>query len=667
MRLNSLKHKIIWPIMIVFGVVIVAMATFIYNQTARNLHMQGLAMTETVRLGIENATAARKITEEVLEKEMVGQASILSLLLSKGTNYEQLVELSKRSGIDEFWVTDSQGQVQLTSTGTNVNFNFGSDPKGQAYEFMDLISGKRQVVAQPAQKRTIDPEVYKYVGVSGWDSPRIVQIGRNGKKLVELDEQLGAQSFIRQMSGQLREEVLFTALVDSNGQIIVGSDGNIDTLNPEMKVCLANAIKLDEITFQSGSFGSIKATHYIAPLSNGKYLVLTLSNHILTNIRNITVAAALLGFVVTAFVLPYVVNRQMRRLNDLEHALMTISRGEGDLTQRIPISSDDEIGSLSKAANGMLESLQQTITKVDEAVERFQKASFGLKEITAQLTIANHQVSEETQKVSQEARESDQQLERMEQLVAEIAASIEEMTSSAQETARSTEVASRTVDDGRKVVDGAREKMLEIQITTDSNNQIIDQLAMKSQQIEQILQMINQIANQTNLLSLNAAIEAARAGEAGRGFAVVAGEIRKLAENSVQAAWDISAIVDSIKAEIQNVVSNREQHNQGLQAGMNAFNLVDKVFNEITTSSRQVVDSIKTITDQNQLLAQEWKNLKSGIHAVRQGSMRSVDNSETIAAATEQQVASMEDIANSAAMLAKTSEELQQTLAGYRV
>lgn len=98
----GLKYKVIILTMLIVAVVMITTSVIIYFQNARALEMQGLALTEAVRIGMENATKARVTSEKILDKEMTGQSVIISLLHSKGTSYEELKELSQRSGLDEF-------------------------------------------------------------------------------------------------------------------------------------------------------------------------------------------------------------------------------------------------------------------------------------------------------------------------------------------------------------------------------------------------------------------------------------------------------------------------------------------------------------------------------------------------------------------------------------
>ncbi|WJH36953.1 hypothetical protein N6H14_15450 [Paenibacillus sp. CC-CFT747] len=144
----SLKYKIILPVMLVVTVVIAGMALILYRMTEESLLRKGASTAEVVRMSVENAMLARKTAEEVMEKEMLGQATLVSYLTEKKIGYEDLTALSRKAGIDELWISDDKGKVVLTNAGPQVDFSFAADPKGQAYAFMDLITGKRSSVAQ---------------------------------------------------------------------------------------------------------------------------------------------------------------------------------------------------------------------------------------------------------------------------------------------------------------------------------------------------------------------------------------------------------------------------------------------------------------------------------------------------------------------------------------
>jgi methyl-accepting chemotaxis protein len=662
-----MKWKLILPSLLVMTLVVACIAFLIYKETEKSLASQGLAMTTTVRMGMENAIVARQTAEQVLEKEMIGQASMLSLLVSKGSSYEELAALSKRSGIDEFWITDEKGYTKLTNMAPKVDFFFGQDEKGQAYEFMDLISKKRDVVTQPAQVRSIDNKMFKFVGVTGWKQPAIIQVGRDGKMLAELENQVGAKPLIAQMKSQLSDEVRLAAVMEKDGQAVVATDESFKTVPEELKASFAEAIQSKQTVTQSGTLDGTKVTYYFTTLSNGQGMMLALNADILTKLREIAMIAAGVGILIITVVMILVMTTMFKRLSQLQASLQSISRGDGDLTSRLPITSQDEFGQLAMAANEMLARLQSTVVDVGQAVEGFHGASVRLQATTKDARDASHQIAEETQIVSQEAQESDHQLAKMGTLIDQVAHKVEDIAASADVTVGSTKRAEQLVEEGRQTISSAQEKLEVVKNNTLSNNQVIDQLATKSNQVENILGIISQIATQTNLLALNAAIEAARAGELGRGFAVVADEVRKLAEHAMTSTNDIALILEDIKLEIQHIVKNRDKNNRDFEVGMEAFDTVQRVFDDITQAAQEMVSYVGSITHDNRDLASQWEHIVTGTLRVQDASRRTVGNSENIAGAVEEQTASFDEIATSAQVLAETAERLKGSIAGYRV
>ncbi|NLK00175.1 MAG: methyl-accepting chemotaxis protein [Clostridia bacterium] len=664
---DSIKYRIIWPVMLMVTLLILGMAFFIYNQSAESLHTQGLAMTEAVRQSMENALIARETAEEVMEREMFGQAVMMSLLMEKGINYSELAELSKRSGIDEFWITDEEGKTLLTNLDPDVEFDFGADPGGQAYEFMTLITGEEAVVTQPAQERTLDGKMYKFIGVGGWAGPRIIQVAREGQMLTELDEQVGAKPLIGRLREELGQQVLFSAVISPEGEILVASDDTFQELPSDLIGCFEDSMDKKGTAHLAGSFGGKKATYYTTFLTNGQGLMLALSNEILENIRNFILAAAICALVVIAFVLVFVVDRQMKRLDQLKSALQEIGQGEGDLTRRIQVSAQDEIGTLAVHANGMLEVLQSTIRGISSAVDQFYSASQELSSTADEVHRSNHEVSREIQKVSQEVQDSDQQLALVTSGVEEMAEDVDRIVSNANETVESTSKTQDLVNEGRETLGVLTQNLQVIRESTQANNLVIEHLAANSEQIEHIIGMISQIADQTNLLALNAAIEAARAGDAGRGFAVVAEEVRELAEDSMESAKEVSDITNSIKEGIQDIVQTSDKYNHDLEVGLQAFEKVDQVFRDVSKAGEEMLLSIEEISSSNQHFADQWQDLLPQVHEVQRASRSAVESTENIVHGAKIQTETMDEIAASTSVLAKAVEELKQTLAGYRV
>lgn len=262
-------------------------------------------------------------------------------------------------------------------------------------------------------------------------------------------------------------------------------------------------------------------------------------------------------------------------MNALIERATEISNRAGDLTTHIPVQSEDEVGKLGAAFNHMIEGLRGMIVKVLDT-------SNDVSELVKQLTVSYEDIGATTEEVSSTIQEISTGAAQTAKRVDETARVIDEMTSSVVSLVSSSQQ--------------AVEKMNAISEATSETMRVIEELAAYSERIGEFVNVISDIADQTNLLALNASIEAARAGEAGRGFTVVAGEVKKLAEDSGEAANQISKLISDISKKVNDAVENMTTSAMKVEEGKEVISSVSKQIQDVvSTGARRVEDKITEI------------------------------------------------------------------------
>ena len=203
--------------------------------------------------------------------------------------------------------------------------------------------------------------------------------------------------------------------------------------------------------------------------------------------------------------------------------------------------------------------------------------------------------------------------------------------------------------------------------TTSETNAVIKDLDSKSAEIGKIIEVITGIADQTNLLALNAAIEAARAGEHGKGFAVVADEVRKLAELSRQSASQISGLIEVIQKETHQVVEMMNKGTVEISEGTQLVEETGRTFDQILKSIENVSSEIQEVSAISEEMSASVQQVNASIEEVTKIARDSVSSTAEIASATEEQLASMEEVASSSASLANLAENLREMVGKFKI
>jgi methyl-accepting chemotaxis protein len=340
----------------------------------------------------------------------------------------------------------------------------------------------------------------------------------------------------------------------------------------------------------------------------------------------------------------------------------------GNLTGRkSALGSKDEIGRLSTEFDVMVENLSRLVKHIKMASAHMVASSEELTAGAEQSSQAVSQVADAIADVAAGAAAQVKAIHAADNVVESMAASIQQIAANASGVATMAEQTANAAVAGGNAIATAISQMASVETVVGDSAQVVSELGERSKEIGQIVDTIASIAGQTNLLALNAAIEAARAGEQGRGFAVVAEEVRKLAEQSQEAAKQIAALIGKIQSDTDRAVAAMSTGNREVRLGTEVVNTAGKAFSQIQSLSSQVSVQVQGISGTIQQVAASSQEIVIAVKEIDVRSKDSAAQTETVSAATEEQSASMAEIATSSQTLAKIAEELQLSIQQFKV
>ncbi|EZP78140.1 methyl-accepting chemotaxis sensory transducer [Parageobacillus genomosp. 1] len=357
----------------------------------------------------------------------------------------------------------------------------------------------------------------------------------------------------------------------------------------------------------------------------------------------------------------------------LSRPLLTLSEAakriaDGDLTgEEIVIRNRDEIGELAASFNQMTKNLRDVLEQVAMNAEQVAASSEQLTASAEQTSKATEQIALTIQSVAAGVEKQVQSVEETSETIDQMSDGIQKISERAQNVSTIAMQTSEKASEGGKTIQTAVTQMNTVNNTVERLAEIVKGLGDRSKQIGKITEVISGIAEQTNLLALNAAIEAARAGEHGRGFAVVADEVRKLAEQSAQSAQQIASLIATIQKETNEAVQSMETVRKEVETGTGAIRTSGEAFQQIQTAVHEVAAQIQDVSASVQQMSAAAEQVVQSMHLVTQIAESAASGTQEVSAATQEQLASMEEISASAASLSKMAEDVQSLLKRFHM
>ena len=631
-KFKSIKWRIMTWILLISIISLAALTLFIYSSV--NNTVDQIIISDAMEI-IEGR--GEQISEWILKNAkgleiMAGANAVQEMNIDKGILYLKERETMIGDAFVAIFQIDTQGKGKYI-TGDTLDLS-------QRDYFKKIMAGEDFVISNPVVSKStglpsfviafaIRDDNGKTVGMIGGTVPLGVlstmitefRVGGNGYGImVDGDGQIVAhpdETLAMKFNVLNSDAEGYQNLEELGQKMINGETGEGIMTN-------ANGEKM-EVIYQPIPNTPNWSLGIIVPLKDLKRD----SNSLLTYIVIFVIVIAVV-FIGLSFFLGRVITKPIQNL-----AQKVEQFGDGDLTIEFEQTSQDEIGQMSLYLTNMAHKIREAMQNINEATLNVDKTAEDLSAMAQEGSATSEELLSQSETVDSNVQNTSASIEEVTSGVEEVSASAQEVSKNSQELAADINDTEKAVKNGQKELTRQQDRMKTVGEQNVTATKLVMSVAEKATNVQEIVNTISSIAEQTNLLALNAAIEAARAGEAGKGFAVVADEIRKLAEESKQASSNIANILH----EIDEGAGNANQ------------------------AVKKTVEYYKELNEGTRILVEEFDKIT--------GYMVNVNNKvESLSGAAQEQSASAEEMASamdtSARSMASVSEEMEQIATGVR-
>ena len=426
-----------------------------------------------------------------------------------------------------------------------------------------------------------------------------------------------------------------------------------------------------EPLFFEESFQGVDMFYAVQPVGDtGWNLILFVpQEEIFSNIAHLKwamIGCALFALALMGSILLYIARSISLPIEDLESVAAKVAKG--DLSAKLtPTDRQDEIGSLHNNFCQMTQGLQNLIRQTAQTAEHLAASSEELTASADQSAQGAQKTSAAVVKITGDTQEQGTVVDESLQAVNDITHAMDQINTGVDDVSHAVERVEAATIEGQQGLNVAVEGMQVLDESAKGVAEAVTALYESSKRISEIVEMITQIAGQTNLLALNAAIEAARAGEQGRGFTVVAEEVRKLAEQSENAAQEITALITDNSKRIEETFKVMQDQKERVGEGVEQVHQASERFDRIAAVVKELSEKVSGILTSTHQIHTQNVRMETSVQRLKSVSDSVQDEAENVSAVSQEQAASMQEIAAASSTLANMAQDLQKAVSKFHI